>query len=394
MSRRLLAPLLLAATAVHGQWQWEQLPDFPGTPRDDAAAFSIGCHTYVGTGMQVGWSLTNDWWRYDNWNQLWEAAPALPATPRQYCTAQAIGGTGFLFGGLDASGPLNELWAFDAATQAWEARAPLPGPGRYACSSFTANGMLYVCCGIVAGGDALNELWAYDPATDEWTQRSGIPGVGRHRAAAIAQQGLVLGGAEASYMPLVEVWQYDAQSDGWQPQAPLTEARFGAAGADWYGTTLIAGAVDNATFRADALRFDPATQEWQSADAVLPSTRRGGVVSAGSCAPGHSYLRYGLGLDGSMTRRNDWLGDDLAIGMQEYAAQRFTMHPNPVHDQARLSISDRWRLRIIDLEGREAPKPAWMDEGLINLSALAPGAYILEAEQAGTRLATTFIKMP
>ena len=91
MSRRLLAPLLLAATAVHGQWQWEQLPDFPGTPRDDAAAFSIGCHTYVGTGMQVGWSLTNDWWRYDNWNQLWEAAPALPATPRQYCTAQAIG---------------------------------------------------------------------------------------------------------------------------------------------------------------------------------------------------------------------------------------------------------------------------------------------------------------
>ncbi|MBK9174945.1 MAG: hypothetical protein IPM46_01145 [Flavobacteriales bacterium] len=86
-----------------------------------------------GTGMQVGWSLTNDFWRYDSFSQTWSPSTTLPASPRQYCTAQSLFSQGYLFGGLDASGPLSELWSFDSGSQSWIQRASLPGAGRYAC---------------------------------------------------------------------------------------------------------------------------------------------------------------------------------------------------------------------------------------------------------------------
>lgn len=57
--RSLLPLLLLISSAVSAQ-TWQQLPDFPGNARDDAASFSIGNKIYVGTGMEVGWGLTND----------------------------------------------------------------------------------------------------------------------------------------------------------------------------------------------------------------------------------------------------------------------------------------------------------------------------------------------
>jgi N-acetylneuraminic acid mutarotase len=56
--RPLLPFLLAVGTTLHAE-VWQQLPDFPGTARDDAAAFSIDNKIYVGTGMEVGWGLTN-----------------------------------------------------------------------------------------------------------------------------------------------------------------------------------------------------------------------------------------------------------------------------------------------------------------------------------------------
>lgn len=391
-----IAMLSLNIAIAHGQWTWEQLPDFPGTARDDAAAFSIGCHTYVGTGMQVGWSLTNDWWRFDNWALQWQPAPALPATPRQYCTAQSIGSTGYLFGGLDGTGPLNELWSFDGLAAQWTQRASLPGAGRYACSSFTIADTLYVCCGIVAGGAALNELWAYDPLSDQWFQRASIPGVGRHRASSINEEGLILGGADAAYAPLVEAWDFEPATNSWSPFPPLAEGRFGGAGAFWYGVNLIAGAVDNSTFRADTYRYDLFTQSWQPAEAMLPSTRRGGVVTQASCATGWSHLRYGLGLDGTMARRNDWFGDDIAFTVAEHGQPRIALAPNPVSNRLRISISQPgpWALSIVDARGSMVQEQSSPVDGVLDVSALRPGPYLVVAVKDDARSCARFIKLP
>lgn len=73
----------LVCAIAHAQWQ--QMPNFPGTPRDDASAFAIDDKVYVGTGMDVGFQLTNDWYRFDGSSLQWSAIASLPATPRQYC---------------------------------------------------------------------------------------------------------------------------------------------------------------------------------------------------------------------------------------------------------------------------------------------------------------------
>jgi N-acetylneuraminic acid mutarotase len=75
--------LLTLATSAQ---TWTQLPDFPGTARDDAATFTINDKIYVGTGMEVGWGLTTDWWCFDRATASWTAIAPLPAAPRQYCT--------------------------------------------------------------------------------------------------------------------------------------------------------------------------------------------------------------------------------------------------------------------------------------------------------------------
>ena len=103
---------ILGASVASAQ-TWEQLPDFPGTPRDDAASFMIGDHIYVGTGMEVGFGLTNDWFRFDMISETWDPIASMPASPRQYCTAFTVDDTGYVFGGIDSTGALNELWAYD-----------------------------------------------------------------------------------------------------------------------------------------------------------------------------------------------------------------------------------------------------------------------------------------
>ncbi|MBS1567950.1 MAG: hypothetical protein JST45_00770, partial [Bacteroidetes bacterium] len=73
--RPLLFLVQLIGTTASAQ-TWTQLPDFPGTARDDAASFTINGKIYVGTGMEVGWGLTNDWWCFDTQTDTWSAIAA------------------------------------------------------------------------------------------------------------------------------------------------------------------------------------------------------------------------------------------------------------------------------------------------------------------------------
>ncbi len=125
----LLGSLGLAVVVINAQ-TWQQLPDFPGTARDDAASFVLHGTIYVGTGFEAGFNLTNDWWRFDPNTDTWTAVASMPTTPRQYCTAFTIADTGFVFGGIDAFGAMSELWAYYPDQDVWEQRASLPDEAR------------------------------------------------------------------------------------------------------------------------------------------------------------------------------------------------------------------------------------------------------------------------
>lgn len=380
---------------------WQQLPDFPGTARDDAAAFSNNCKVFVGTGMEVGWTLTNDWWRYDMVQYSWQQVASLPSTPRQYCTGRAIGGVGFLFGGLDAAGPLSELWAYDTTTDTWAARSPLPSEGRYAASSFEANSKLYVCGGLIAGGAAQNELWEYDPLTDQWMQRSSLPGVPRHRAAGISDglngsTGRVVGGADINYVALDEVWQYDPATDVWTAQLPLPEARYGLSASSGYEPMIMAGAVDNNTFRSDGF-FGGAVAWYTFPVGSIPDGRRGGVMGDSDQCSGWNHSFYGLGLDGTNTRRKDWHSTGYWFGIEEQLRSDISVFPNPAIDHIQLGIDPGFgvsAVTIYDASGQAVAQRPLPSSGSLKIEELSAGPYLLRVTSSNRTRTGHFIKLP
>lgn len=380
--------------------QWQQISDFPGTARDDAAAFSYYCKVYVGTGMEVGWSLTNDWWRYDVIQQSWQQVASLPATPRQYATAHSIEGIGYLFGGLDATGPLNELWTYDTALDQWNARSPLPADGRYASSSFVANSKLYVVGGLIAGGTALSELWEYDPGTDGWTQRANLPGVPRHRATATSiwhgseENGLVIGGADDAYLALDEVWRYEPSTDSWFAASPLPEARFGASSTTFIDQPLVvAGTTDNITFLSSGFLYNSFTDAWDPFG-DLPNGRRGGVMGFSHQCSGYYFAFYGAGLDQDLVRRNDWFSTGFVFGMEEGGATPPVIFPNPVGDHLtiNLPVSTASTYEIRDALGRTVDRGT--SAQAIAVTDLAAGKYELVVSQSSSTFRAPFIKLP
>lgn len=398
--RRALLAMWSCGSLLASAQEWQQLPDFPGTARDDAATFSYFCKVYVGTGMEVGWNLTNDWWMYDMVQWTWQQVAPLPSTPRQYCTAQAIDGMGYLFGGLDANAPLNQLWAYDTFTDSWTERAPLPGAGRYASTSFVKDGKLYIVGGLVTGGAALAELWEYEPSSDQWSQRADIPGVPRHRATALSAEipfPIVVGGAAADYTPLNEVWQY-GPGDSWSSRAPLPEARYGLSSTPLPEYMIIAGSVGDNDFRPDCYRYDWLTDTWLPIpQANIPDGRRGGVSGWSDQCSGWFLGFYGLGLDSTLTRRNDWYFTGYWFGIEEATGDKLQLLPNPSTDQIRITgitANKIQSLELLDANGQVVRRSGPISDSRINIATLHPGPYCVVLFEKDTRHVARFIKLP
>ncbi len=375
----ILALVLLPAICCAQLWQ--QMDDFPGTARDDAAAFAIDDKVYVGTGMDVGFQLTNDWYRFDGSTFQWSTIAPLPATSRQYCSAFTFLGPdypyGYLFGGLDTNGPLNELWRYDPATDTWQQMASLPSTPRYAAVALNGG---YITTGLFVDGTATNESWKYDPATDTWQQLASLPGVPRHRACG-SSWGMVIGGADEDYNALADCWAYNSITDVWTACAALPEGRYGAVcGLASYDMVLLGGATDNATIVETGFRFN--STSWLSLGDPHPGgTRKGGVVieGAGSGGSGTWNTYLGLGLSNDLTRHKDWYVTSGAFGIPENGVSPITVYPNPgttsftLHRPATIGKAD---LVVHDLSGRMILSTP-LHSPTVDASAWPPGSYIV-----------------
>lgn len=380
---------------------WAQLPDFPGTARDDGAGFTYQCYAYVGTGMQVGWSLTNDWWRFDMTDETWEQANALPAEPRQYCSAVVGGSTGYLFGGVTSAGPTNELWALDLFDGTWTQLPSLPGEGRFAAGAFGGPNTLYVVGGILPDGTATNELWKFENGT--WTQKTSLPDVGRHRAtvfsAAVAGYsfGYVLGGADADYNALDQVWKYDIALDTWSTLNAMPEPRYASSAVRVANTCQLLGGVDaSGAIRADGWCYIPATDTWQALLPAFIAPRKGAVLlQTVPCAGVPWYAYFGLGFDGT-DRQRDWYRTSFMVGLKDEEKPVFAVHPNPASSTLAIELPTGWTnpsLELCDMNGRVLRSMIGRI-GSIDISMLAPSAYVLRIREASTTLSTRFIKLP
>ncbi|HKK40731.1 MAG TPA: kelch repeat-containing protein, partial [Cryomorphaceae bacterium] len=117
---------LLICFLAHCQ-TWTEIAPFLGSGRDDGVAFSIKGKGYAGTGREVGFALTNDFFAYDPTSDTWSEVAPLPSQPRQYCGGFTIADTGYVVCGFGQTGYLNELWAYHPATDTWTQKASFPG---------------------------------------------------------------------------------------------------------------------------------------------------------------------------------------------------------------------------------------------------------------------------
>ena len=61
----------------------------------------------------------------------WSPITGIPTNEaRQYAVGFASSNHGFLFGGLNGNGYLNDLWTYDPTTDIWTTATPMPSAGR------------------------------------------------------------------------------------------------------------------------------------------------------------------------------------------------------------------------------------------------------------------------
>ncbi|MBP6392521.1 MAG: T9SS type A sorting domain-containing protein [Flavobacteriales bacterium] len=386
--RRFAPALLLVSLSALGQ-TWVQLADFPGTPRDDAASFTIYDKVYVGTGLDENFQLRSDWYVYDINSDTWDTIAALPASPRQYCTSFTLNDTGYLFGGLDANGPLNELWRYDRTTDTWDQRAPLPALGRYAAVALThVWDYAYVCTGMLAGGIPTNETWKYDPITDAWAMRAPIPGAARHRAAAM--DNAVIGGADSAFNTLSDVYRYQQYTDSWNVGPTMPSGRYSADAADG---RLICGAK-NTTDVSDSCWILAA--QWDVTSTPFPpGGRRSGVVGLNLFMADINFLFYGTGSD-NVQRYKDWWRYNLpGSSVEERRRERLTLFPDPADATVTLRLDGSMRNAIIEVQDM-CGRTLLLDRAnalthQLDVSGLSNGGYIVTVRSTGNVCAARLI---
>lgn len=388
----------LVATLCHASapaQTWSPLPDFPGTARDDAASFTIGTDIYVGTGMEVGWGLTRDWWRHDVTTSTWYPVAELPASPRQYGAAFEIDGKGYYFGGYDGTHFLQELWMYDPADDSWTAKASLPSTGRRACAAFSSDAFGYIATGLMTGDVPTNECWRYDPATDTWLEVAPVPGPPRQRAAAFVHtMPTVIGGSAVDDTPYADGHQYDPGTDTWTSIAPLPAPRF------WHRASeglVVGGSSSYSLEHADTWSYDPFADSWNMhpMPAFAGGPRRGGVAQRVTFF-GQSRLYFGLGL-GEGQRHRDWWHLDLGTSLLERHPERIGIVPNPATDRITLvqhhGHTHPLAVLIIDATGRTVRSFIYAPGHGIDIGALAPGRYQCVVDGPDGRANGAFIKL-
>lgn len=394
--RTLLVTALLHA-GPSGAQGWVQLPDLPAVARDDASAFAADSAVFVGTGMDVGFQLTNDWHRWDPATATWSTIAPMPATPRQYGTGFSVGGFGYHFGGVEAAGLSNELFVYLPVNEVWYALDTMPGLPRSGSASFVLGVRAFIVGGRVGPGTTLtDELWEYFPFLNTWLPRPPMPGPPRHLAAVFAQgsKAYVVGGRADDGSALNDGWCYDGITDSWSAIAPLPAAgRFGAEGFRWPGGGIVlAGATSDITFLRECWRYDEATDSWSPLPEFPGAARKGGT---GAVVDG--VVHYGTGSDGTQ-RYADWWALHADVGLhQADVPTRIVAHPNPTAGDLHLTgirSGAPLPLSILDPAGRPVRTGTCAPDRIVEVSGLQPGIYHLVLYTPGGPHTVRFIRIP
>jgi N-acetylneuraminic acid mutarotase len=196
---------------------WTRKADFPGIGRMKAASFSIGEKGYIGFGQ----SLVNcdqgcdqvayrDLWEYDPIQDRWETA----GTYDQVEEGATIYSKSFPVNGKVYITLGFDLWAFDPSDKSLVKTGSLP-ENLILISGFVLNNRIYLGTGSTPS--IVSTFYEFDPATLTWTKKAEFPGPIRRFASGFAYKGkgyLSCGQGVKELSP--GSYQYIGLTDTWQ----------------------------------------------------------------------------------------------------------------------------------------------------------------------------------
>lgn len=199
---------------------WIQSAEIGAYPRSNAVSFVIGDKAYVGTGFNENIQGTNnrlvDFWSFSvdsGWTQIGD----FPGAPRSNASAFSLGNFGYVGTGYDGVNMYNDLYRYDPVLNQWVKKSNFPGGARYDAIGFAVQGKGYIGTGFA--NYWLNDFYQYDPQNDSWVHTIGTSGDFSKRRSAVAfiyKDKAFIGTGSTSASMTKDFWSFDpSQGNPW-----------------------------------------------------------------------------------------------------------------------------------------------------------------------------------
>ena len=312
----------IAYNPTTDRWRW--LPTSGSSrPREHFSVAWSGTEILVWGGISAAdSSYLGDGYVYIPAIDTWAPLPSVAAPSARRDALAAWAGDRFVvWGGSDATGPLNTGAEFFPATNSWSAIPPnpmsTPSPRVGASGAWTGHELL-IWGGCRVFGASPADCYAdgvrYTPSTRGWLpmDTTGAPSPRTMYAEAwTGAEWLVWGGGvfdlgTMTWSVLNDGARYDPSLDRWtaMPTAPIA-GRYGASGV-WTGVEFVVwgGSNGSGTLFGDGSRFDPAAGTWNVLSNTMAPVGRmagsGGVDRKGKDRRWGRSVRFADGDSGGM----------------------------------------------------------------------------------------------
>ncbi|MEE2772695.1 MAG: kelch repeat-containing protein [Bacteroidota bacterium] len=257
---------------------WIERSVFDGTPRSNAAGFTIGSTGYMGTGYDGDDYLT-DFWSYNIEGDYWEQLTDFPGEARSSASGFAIDSKGYIGIGYNGEEELQDFYEYDPSSNSWTQQADFMGGPRRAAIGFGINGNGFIGTGYDGDND-LKDFYKFDPVENEWSLLVGFGGEKRRNATAFSINGKVyLGTGVSNGLYKEDFWVFDPNTEIFTRLNDLDEdddysitrsnaVSFELGGYGYITTGYIGGAT------ATTWEYDPTADTWEEITALEGNIRQ------------------------------------------------------------------------------------------------------------------------
>lgn len=346
--------LLAIVCQVANAQSWQQIADFPGTARDDGTSFIINNKAYCGTGFEVGFAATRDFYVFDMYTNAWQKQIMMPAgNERQYACGFSNAGKGYIFGGVNGNNFYADLWEFDPVANTWKSKKPKPGAGLSGASLFEINGLAYISGGKNSSTIASTQVWCYDAQKDYWEPRKDFPFGGRWRAAAcnLNGKGYLGFGKDEKGAYHNEIYEYDTGLDSWTLLTKFPgKGRTYAALTALYGKLYVVAGLDSSNnFYNDLWEYDLAASAWTQLQSMPGIELKGGM-----CFNSNSTIYYTAGIEKTGNRLKSTYAYAGLTNISVITKKGLLAYPNPFSTELFIDKANNSKqlLQVADINGK------------------------------------------